>query len=120
MGRKLQDVWLGDSRLKVNMARFGREFKKVQEVEREKKVVGDTFGGAPRGKEVVGVRLGGAVQGKEMVDAMLWPSYKGVHNSVRQQVPAAEYRKLDLLPSEDRLNHLEHCFVVVLAFKRGL
>jgi len=95
MERKLEEKWVGESRLKVNRARFEREGQQVMEVSKQ------------------GVGSSGALvqQGR---------SFSNVLSTV--QVPP-EKQKLQrpcmvVAPSKDRLEELESCYVGVLSYFR--
>jgi RNA recognition motif-containing protein len=100
LGFRLGDVWIGDRKLKVNKARFGRDDQKrvdqkAPEEKKRREVVGVTGEGVPR---------------------VL--TYRDAISNVRVQNLGAGCRTLKLLPSEFRLKTLEKCFVAVLTIHR--
>jgi len=95
LGFRLEEVWIGDCRLKINKARFGREYNVTLPVRNRKEVVKVKADGGPR---------------------VL--TYKDEIMNVRVQQPVVPSRMLKLVLSEECLKRLEKCFVAVLAFKR--
>jgi hypothetical protein len=94
--QRLGEVWLGGSRLKINKAKFDREERAVAAVPvRKELAVGS-----------------GKVVSKDH-------SFKNVvQQGLSGGVMPVVMRRLVLLPSEDRLEELKHCFVGVLSFQR--
>jgi len=101
LGFRLEDVWIGESKLKVNLARFGRE-RVSSKVEN-------------RMKEVIAVSGGGG-------DGPMVVTYHDVVANVRIQkkVVVTASMKVVLFPSESRLRELERCFVAELAFHKDV
>jgi hypothetical protein len=94
---RLEDVWMGECKMKVNKARFGREHVSPQVDVRRREVLGVTGGGS-----------GGPIV----------VTYKEVVANVRIQKPVPVSGKVVLTPSEERLKVLESCFVAEMAFFR--
>ncbi|KEH40713.1 DUF4283 domain protein [Medicago truncatula] len=93
---RLGEIWMDDSKLQVNRAKFGREVKRPTSISVRKDAVGG------RGLEVFKDR-----------------SFKQVLlNRQKDVVGPAVLRRLVALPSEDRLRELESCFVAELSFLR--
>jgi len=87
---RLEEVWLGDVRLKVNRARFGREEQKVRDGRRSLEV-----------EEGIGVTT---IPGKSFKNA--WTLEKDNFPALPGVVPC-----LDILPSEEMLDYLSWAFV---------
>lgn len=97
MERKLEEVWMGDCRLKVNLARFGKESQQQQQV---------------RLRSQDGVYGGAAVElGKSFKQVLTKEAAPVVRTVVKSQM-------LVMHTSEDRMAELETCYVGVLTFFR--
>jgi len=93
---RLGEVWLGDTRLKVNIAKFGREDRLTDEVLARKEVIGGSAGVVTKDPSFTQV----------------------VQQGLNGGVASVVLRRVVVLPSEERLKELECCFVAVLAFQR--
>lgn len=101
--KRLEEVSLGECRLKVNKSRFEREENQNRV---EKKVVG------------VRERSSGLTTGAGTSSVTQWNSFKEVLNGNpwRKTVENNQRPSLEVEPSPDRLEELESCYVGVLTF----
>jgi len=97
LGFRLGEVWLGDSRLELNKARFGRVVKVVVPVPVRKK--------ATRGS------------GLEVSKVLSFKQVVAHESSIDAAIPTV-LRRAVVQPSEVRLKELESCFVAALSYHR--
>jgi hypothetical protein len=90
---RLKEVWLWDTRLKVNKARFGREEK---EVSAEQKRV---------------------VNAGALTEVTIGISFRNVlaAEGTKELMVREEMQRMEILPSEDMLQYLSDCFVGLLS-----